>query len=151
MPNPFGLDDNHERKTSVVPFVTALAIVVVVVIAIVVFSLNRGDGLSEDQRVARAVVAQNDALQRESYPDFLAFTCEAQQGTESEVLEQQRDSVADKGARFVDDVTAITIVDETASATVVYHFDNAPDTKIEAPITFARQDGEWKVCSPGPV
>lgn len=151
MTNQFGLDGADEAKPSIVPFVTALAIVVVVVIGIVVFSLTRGDGLSEEQRVARAAVAQNDALQRENYADFVAATCEAQRGTESEILTQQRDSVADKGARFVDDVTGVAIVGETATATVVYHFDNAPDTKIEAPMTFAQQGGQWTVCSPGPV
>lgn len=151
MTENFGLDGDAGPKRSMVPFLAALAIVVVVVIAIVVFSLTRGDGLSEDQRVARAAVAQNDALQRASYADFVAFTCEAQHGTEAQVLEQQRDSVADKGERFVDDVTAVTILGDTATATVVYHFDKAPDSRVEAPMTFARQGGEWKVCSPGPV
>lgn len=151
MTENFGLDGDAEPKRSMAPFLAALAIVVVVVIAIVVFSLTRGDGLSEDQRVARAAVAQNDALQRASYADFVAFTCEAQHSTEAEVLEQQRDSVADKGERFVDDVTAVTILGDTATATVVYHFDKAPDSKVEAPMTFARQGGEWKVCSPGPA
>lgn len=151
MTNPFGLDDSEERRTTVAPFVAALAIVALVVIAIVVFSLNRGDGLTEEQRVARAAVAQNDALQRESYVDFQAHTCSALQKTESEVLDQQRDSVADKGARYVDDVTDVTIAGESATGTVIYHFDTAPDTKVDAPMTFARQDGQWKVCSPGPV
>ncbi|MGK2880395.1 MAG: Rv0361 family membrane protein [Mycobacterium sp.] len=150
MANPFGLDDG-ERKPSFAPIVSAFAIFVVVVIAIVVFSMNRGDGLSEDQRVARAAVAQNDALQRGSYPDFRAFTCAALHGTEAEVLTQQRDSVAKKGARYVDDVTSVAIVGETATATVIYHFDSAADTEIETPMTFAQQDGQWQVCSPGPV
>lgn len=133
------------------PFLAALAIFLVVVTAIVVLTLTGGDGLSEEQRVARAAVGQNDALQRQSYPDFLAYTCSRLQGSEADVLARQQDSDAKNGARNVDDVTDVRIDGDRASAAVIYHFENAPDTKTSAETVFAREDGSWKVCSPGPL
>jgi hypothetical protein len=65
------------------------------------------------------------------------------------VLGRQGQSKAAKGARFVDDVTAIAITGDKATATVTYHFENAADNKIKVPINFVNQDG-WKVCSPTP-
>ena len=53
-------------------------------------------------------------------------------------------------ARFVDDVTNVTIDGDRAKATVTYHFDKAPDEKSPVPMTFVREDGAWKVCSTGP-
>jgi hypothetical protein len=132
------------------PFLAALAIIVVVVIAIGLFNIFRGDGLSEEQRVGRAAVGQNDALQRGNYADFRNHTCEAQQGSEAEVLARQRDSAAKRGDRFVDDVTNVVIDGDRATATVTYHFDKAPDTKTGVATTFVREDGAWKVCSTGP-
>jgi hypothetical protein len=32
---------------------------------------------------------------------------------------------------------------------VAYHFDKTPDTTSGAELTVAREDGTWKVCSPG--
>ena len=72
--------DDGERPT-IAPFFGALAIIVVVLIGIGLFNIFGGDGLSEDQRVGRAAVGQNDALQRENYADFRTYTCRAQQGT----------------------------------------------------------------------
>jgi hypothetical protein len=132
------------------PFLAALAIIVVVVIAIGLFNMFRGDGLSEEQRVGRSVVGQNDALQRGNYADFRNYTCEAQQGSETEVLARQRDSADKRGERFVDDVTNVVIDGDRATATVTYHFDKAPDTKTGVATTFVREDGAWKVCSTGP-
>ena len=54
------------------PFLGALAIIVVVVIAIWLFSVFETDRTPEDQRVGRAAVGQNDALQREDFADFSA-------------------------------------------------------------------------------
>jgi hypothetical protein len=133
-----------------VPFLAALAIIVVVVIAIVLLNLFGGDGLSEEQRVGRAAVGHNDALQRESYPDFRAYTCRDQQSVEADVLVRQRDSVAKNGERYVDDVTDVAIDGDRATATVTYHFDKAPDTRTSVETTFVREDGAWKVCSTGP-
>jgi hypothetical protein len=131
------------------PFLAALAIIVVVVIAIGLFNIFRGDGLSEEQRVGRAAVGQNDARERGNYADFRNYTCEAQQGSEAEVLARQRDSAAKRGERFVDDVTNVVIDGDRATATVTYHFDKAPDTKTGVATTFVREDGAWKVCSTG--
>ena len=133
-----------------VPFLSALAIIVIVVIGFWLLSLFRGDGLSEDERVGRTAVGQNDALQRENFTDFRAYTCRAQQGSEADILARQRDSVAKRGARYVNDVTDVVINGDRATATVTYHFAKAPDTKTGVAMTFAREDGAWKVCSIGP-
>ena len=132
------------------PFLAALAIIVVIVIAIGLFNSFRGDELSEDQQVARSAVGQNDALQRQNYADFRNYTCEAQHGDEADILARQRDSVAKHGERFVDGVTDVVIDGDRANATVTYHFDKAPDTKTGVATTFVREDGAWKVCSTGP-
>lgn len=144
----------EERETSgasPMPILIALGVVLIVLAGLGVSWLVRGDGLTEDQRVARAAVGQNDALQRDNYPDFRKYTCAAQQGAEAEVLARQKQSKSTHGARFVDDITGVKIDGERATGTVVYHFENDKDKKIETPMTFVREDGDWKVCSPGPV
>ena len=123
---------------------------VFVVIAIWLFSVFDTDRTPEDQRVGRAAVGQNDALQRENFADFGKYTCEKERGKEADVLAHQRDSVTKRGARFVDDVTGVTIDGDRATATVTYHFDKAPDDKTPVPMTFVRKAGAWKVCSTGP-
>ena len=128
----------------------AFAIIVLVVIAIGLFNFFGDDELPADQQVARAAVGQNDALQRGSYADYRGYTCRAQQGTETEILARQRDSVAKHGARFVDDITDVGIDGDRATARVTYHFDKAPDAKNGSEMTFVREDGAWKVCSSGP-
>jgi uncharacterized protein HemX len=135
---------------TITPFLAALAIIVVVVIAIGLFNFFGSDDLTEDQQVARAAVGQNDALQRQNYADFRNYTCEAQQGTEADILARQRDSVTKQGERFVDDVTNVVIDGDRATATVTYHFDKAPDAKTGVATTFVREHGAWKVCSTGP-
>jgi hypothetical protein len=132
------------------PFLAALAIIAIVLIAIGLFSVFRGDGLSEEQRVGRAAVGQNDALQRADVVDYRAFTCQQLHGAESDVLARQRDSAAQHGDRFVDDVTDVAIDGDRATATVTYHFDKAPDTKTPVGMAFVREEEAWKVCSTGP-
>ena len=132
------------------PFLGALAIIVIVVIAIWLVNLFQGDRTPDDQRVGRAAVGQNDALQREHFADFSGDTCGKMQGSEADMIARQRDSVAKRGARFVDDVTEVKIDGDRATATVTYHFDKAPDQKTPVPMTFVREDGAWKVCSTGP-
>jgi len=136
--------------SSPMPILIALGVVAVVLIGLGISWLVRGDGLSEDQRVGRAAVGQNDALQRESYPDFRKFTCAAQQGAEAEVIARQQQSKSAHGARFVDDITGVRIDGERATGTVVYHFERTSDKRIDSPMTFVREGGDWKVCSPGP-
>lgn len=132
------------------PFLGALTIIVAVVIAIWLFNVFDGDDLTDDQQIGRAVVAQNDALQRQDYTDFRAYTCAEQHGVEAELLAGQRNSVAQRGERFVDGTTAVSIDGDRATADVTYHFDKNPDAAETVEITFARQDGVWKVCSTGP-
>lgn len=132
------------------PFLGALAIIVIVVIAVLLVNLFQGDRTPEDQRVGWAAVGQNDALQREDFSDFSGYTCEKMQDSEADMIARQRDSVAKRGARFVDDVTEVKIDGDRATATVTYHFDKAPDQKTPVPMTFVREDGAWKVCSTGP-
>jgi hypothetical protein len=149
VPPDEGAEEAADRPT-MAPFLGALAIIVVVVIAIWLFSVFEGDRTPDDQRVARAAVGQNDALQRSNFADFASYTCEKERGSETDVLARQRDSTSKRGARFVDDVTDVKIDGDSATATVTYHFDKAPDQKTPVPMTFVREDGAWKVCSTGP-
>ena len=138
-----------DRPTAA-PVLAALATIVIVVIAIGLLNFFGDDEPPAEQQVARVAVGQNDALQRQNYGDFRGYTCGAQQGVEAEILAGQRDSVAEHGERFVDDVTDVVIDGDRASAKVTYHFDKTPDTKTGVEMTFVREDGAWKVCSPGP-
>lgn len=134
-------------RPTMAPFLGALAVIVLAVIVVVLLNSFGGDGLSEDQRVGRAAVGQNDALQRENFGEYSDYTCTAQRGTEADFLARQRDSVAKQGARYVDDVTAVHIEGNRATATVVYHFEHTPDAKVNTETAFVREDGEWRVCS----
>ena len=120
----------------------------------VVLRFVRGDRVPDDVLVGRAVVGQNDALQRSAYADFQRYTCATQQGTENQLLADQRQSVNARGARYVDDVKDVTVTGDRATATVVYHFEksenSADSNKVSAAMTFVRENGDWKVCSPGP-
>jgi hypothetical protein len=142
--------DEPADRGSAAPILIALGIVAFVLIAMTVFRMIGSSQVTEENGVGRAVVAQNDALQREDYAAFRANTCRADQGNQAEVIAGQQRSTAAKGARFVDDVTGIKIDGERATATVVYHFEKAKDDKVSVPITFAREDGGWKVCATGP-
>jgi len=137
-------------RPTIAPFLGALGIIAIVVIAIVLFNIFGNDDVPSDQQVARAAVGQNDALQRQDYADFRTYTCKPQQGVAADILARQRDSVGKRGERFVDDVTKVVVDGDRATATVTYHFDKAPDAKSDVPTTFVREDGAWKVCSPGP-
>jgi len=144
------MTDPDDHRPSLIPIVTALTVIVVALGAIWLLRMFRGDEQPDEGRIGIAAVGQNDALQREDYAAFRTYTCLAEQGTEARVLADQRESKTAKGARFVDDVTGIAISGEQATATVLYHFERSPDEKIKTAATFVRQDGEWKVCSPGP-
>jgi hypothetical protein len=138
-----------EDRPTFMPIAIAAAIVVVALGSIWVLRFFRGDEVPDDVLVGRAVVAQNDALQRENYGDFRTHTCAAQQGTEGQVLADQRQSKTAKGNRFVDDVKNFAVTGDRATATVIYHFEKSPDDKVGAPMTFVRENGAWTVCSPG--
>jgi hypothetical protein len=143
-------DAEASDRPTIAPFLGALAIIAIVVIAIVLFNVFGSDDVPSDQQVARAAVGQNDALQRQNYADFVTYTCKPAQGVEADILARQRDSVAKRGERFVDDVTKVVVDGDRATATVTYHFGKAPDAKSDVTTTFVREDGAWKVCSPGP-
>ncbi|WP_101952800.1 lumazine-binding protein [Mycobacterium sp. 3519A] len=132
------------------PFLGALAVIVLVVSSIWLFNLFGSNDPPADQQVGRAAVGQNDALQRQNYADFRTYTCREHQGAEADILARQRDSVAKRGERFVDDVAEIKVDGDRATARVTYHFDKAPDAKTGVEMTFVREDGAWKVCSTGP-
>ncbi|MGY4710842.1 Rv0361 family membrane protein [Mycolicibacterium sp. CBM1] len=136
---------------SPMPILIALSVAVLVLAAVGISWLFRDDGMSEELKVSRAAVGQNDALQRANYADFRTYTCAAQQGSEADVLARQQKSKIAQGARFVDDVTGVRIDGDRATGTVVYHFEHTPDSKIATPTTFVREGGNWTVCSPGPV
>ena len=133
-------------RPTMAPFLGALAVFALVVIGIVLFNVSDGSGPTPDQDVSRAVVGQNDALQRQSYADFGEFTCRAEQGSEADFLARQRDSVAKDGERFVDGVRNVRIDGDRATASVTYHFDKTADTTSASELTVVREDGTWKVC-----
>jgi hypothetical protein len=54
------------------PFLGALAIIALVVITLALFNIFGKNGPRADQRVGRAAVGQNDALQRQGYADIRA-------------------------------------------------------------------------------
>jgi hypothetical protein len=132
-------------RPTIAPFLGALAIIVLVVIGIVVFNAFGGDS-SRPEDVGVAVVGQNDALQRVDYGDYRKYTCGAKQGTESDIVAAQRDSAAKNGQRYVDDVTAIKIDGDTATAKVTYSFDKSRDTKTTSDVALVSEGGAWKVC-----
>lgn len=143
-------EPEESTGNSAAPFLGALAIIVAIVIAIWLFSVFSGGDLTDEQLIGRAAAGQNDALQRDDYADFRSFTCAAQAGTESEILDRQRSSKAKQGERFLDGVTSVKVDGDRATASVTYHFANAPEAKQTSDIPFAREDGAWKVCSTGP-
>ena len=61
-----------------------------------------------------------------------------------------RQSVAAKGARFVGNVTDVSISGETASAVVTYYFEHNRDDKTDVRTAIVREDGAWRVCTAGP-
>ncbi|MDG4663327.1 lumazine-binding protein [Mycobacterium sp. 236(2023)] len=137
-------------KPAVAPFLGALTIIVAVVIGIWLINIFSGDDLTEEQQIARAASGQNDALQREDYQDFQAFTCAAQHGDETKVMDGQRDSVANRGDRFVDRVAGVRIDGDKATADITYYFESDENAKETVEMSFARENGAWKVCSTGP-
>ncbi len=143
-------DPTPADRPTATPFLAALAIIVIVVIAIGLVNLFGDDELTPEQQVVRAAVAQNDALQKENYADFRNNTCRTEQGTEAEVIAGQRDSVAQRGRRLIDDVTNVVVDGDRATAKVTYQFDKAPDVKTDVETAFVREDGAWKVCAIGP-
>ncbi|MDF2826312.1 MAG: hypothetical protein K0R68_3720 [Mycobacterium sp.] len=143
-------ESDDSTGSTPVPFMIALAIIVVVIGGIGLSKLLGGDDVPEVDVVAQAAIAQNDALQRSDYADFQAYTCAAEVGDESDVLEQQQASMNSRGARFVDGISGVAVDGDKATGTVTYHFDKAPEDTIETPTTFVREDGVWKVCSAGP-
>lgn len=135
-------------RPTIAPFIGALVIVVLIVIGIVVANSFNGDGPTPEQDVSRAVVGQNDAMQRQNFSGFRDFTCRAQQGTEADFLARQRDSVAKNGERYVDGVRSVRIDGDQAAADATYHFDKTPDTTSVTELAIVHEDGTWKVCSP---
>jgi hypothetical protein len=141
--------DTPERS-AIAPFLGALVIIVAVVIGIWLINVFSGDDLTDEQLIARAASGQNDALQRADYADFREFTCAGQLSDEAKVLAAQRDSVQKRGERFVDKVAGVDIEGDRASADITYYFDKDSNAKETVEMTFTREDGAWKVCSPGP-
>lgn len=142
--------DPEATRPTAAPLLIALALVGLALAVVFGLRACRGEEISAEAGIGRAAIGQNDALQRLSYPDFRTFTCVAEQGSEDAVLAAQRKSAEAKGARYVDDVRDFAAEGDRATATVVYHFDKSADDKVTVPMTFAREGGQWRVCSPGP-
>lgn len=144
------MSEPAENRSTAWPILVAAGVVALVLLGAVVSRMFRSDEISAEAGIGRAALGQNDALQRLSYADFLRYTCAAEQGTEAGVLDGQRRSAAAKGARFVENVGGFVVTGDRATATVTYYFERSADDKISTPVTFVREDGEWKACSPGP-
>ena len=114
MTNPDGSPDDD--RPSLMPVLIALGIVAFVLIAMTVFRMIGGDRTTDESLVGRAVVAQNDALQREDYSAFRSYTCIAQHDTQADVIAGQQRSKATRGARIVDNVTDIKVDGDRATA-----------------------------------
>mgnify|MGYP001175586085 CR=1 FL=1 len=142
--------DPDATRPTAAPLLIALALVGLALAVVFGLRACRGGEITAEAAIGRAVVGQNDALQRGSYPDFRRFTCAGEQGTEAAVLAAQRQSAQAKGARYVDDVRGFEVRGDRATATVVYHFEKSKDDKLTTSMSFAHQDGQWTVCSPGP-
>ena len=143
---PIQLPEPEPDRPTMAPFLGALAVIAIVVIGIVAFNVFGSKTTTPGDQVARAAVGQNDALQRQDYAAFRTFTCRADLIAEADFLARQRDSVAKNGERYLDDVTDIRIDGDRAAATVTYHFDKTAETKTPAEVSFAQEDGAWKVC-----
>jgi hypothetical protein len=138
--------DYGPDRPTIAPFVGALAVIVLVVIGIVLFNVFGSSSPAPGTDVGRAIVGQNDALQRQNYADFRDFTCRAVQGSEADFLARQTDSVSKNGERYIDDVKDVRIDGDRATASVTYHFDRTADTTSVSELTVVREDGSWKVC-----
>lgn len=143
---PIQLPEPEPDRPTIAPFLGALAVIALVVIGIVLFNVFGSETTTPGDQVARAAVAQNDALQRQDYSAFRTVTCRAEQGVEADFLARQRESVAKNGERYLDDVTDIHVDGDRGSATVTYHFGKSPEQKTPIGLNFAREDGAWKVC-----
>jgi hypothetical protein len=137
-----------EDRGSIGPFIAGAVIFGIVVIGIAVSTFFRsGDGLTEEGRVGQSVIAQNDALQRHAYADYVASSCRAIIGPEQNVIAAQDKSEAARGNRYVDDVKDVKITGDAATAAVTYHYMKSEDTKLTADVSFVKEDGSWRVCS----
>jgi len=62
--------DDTSNSPTAMPILVALGIVGVVLVVMVLLRMIGGEDVSAEGAVGRAVVGQNDALQREDYADF---------------------------------------------------------------------------------
>jgi hypothetical protein len=139
---------DREDTGSPAPFIAGAAIFGIVVIGIAISTFFRtGDGLTEEGRVGQSVIAQNDALQRRTYADYVANTCRAIVAPEKNVIAAQEKSEASHGNRYVDDVKDVVVKSDSATATVTYHYMKSEDNKLTAAVSFVKEDGSWRLCS----
>lgn len=140
--------DEPREKVTAAPFLGALVIIVIVITAIFVFNRNSDGG--DPEQIGNAVSGQNDALQRQNYPDFVKYTCAGQQGKQDDILARQRDSVSKRGERYVDGVGTVVVDGDHATAKVTYHFKHDEEAKVGVDMSFVKEGGAWKVCTAGP-
>jgi hypothetical protein len=143
-------EEDDDTGASAWPFITAVVVIVLAVLGVWALQLLDRDDNREREAVVRSALAQNDALQRLDYADFRANTCAGLAGVEAAVLAGQKESTARRGARYVGNVTGVTVDGERASANIEYFFANAKDDKTTVATTFVREDGSWRVCTAGP-
>lgn len=147
---PDGPDGPDDDGATPWPFLGAAAVGLAVLLGVGLMTFAHRGRDEQDNAVVRAALGQNDALQRLDYAGFRANTCAREAGSEAGVLEHQRNSVKAKGARYVGNVTEVSVDGDTATANVTYYFENDKDAKTDVRTTFVREDGVWRVCTPGP-
>ncbi|MUM15409.1 hypothetical protein FZI91_06265 [Mycobacterium sp. CBMA271] len=140
--------EDPEDRGSLGPFIAGAVIFAIVVIGISLSVIFRSDdGLTEEGRVGRTVVAQNDALQRRAYADYVANSCRAVVTPEQNLIAAQDKSEASRGNRYIDDVKDIKVSGDAATAKVTYHYMKSEDKKPTADVSFVKEDGSWRVCT----
>ncbi|MGL4305610.1 MAG: hypothetical protein ACRCSF_05595 [Mycobacteriaceae bacterium] len=155
-------DDNSgvvDHTATVWPFVAA-ATIFIVIIGVVVLSNIWGSQptLTDEQQITRAVVGQNDALQRSNYQDYTSYLCDellasATLVDEASFVAKQSKSEEANGAHIIDEVTDMAIVGEAATANVKSHYADQPTNSAEnvivVSIKFVKEKDSWKVCTAG--
>ena len=142
-----GDDLEGGERGSLWPFGAALAVFALVVIAVAVFTFTRDDGLTDEQRVGRAAVGQNDALQRQDYADYQRYTCARRKAL-------KLTSLLRNGIRRVSTAPGTSTTSPASRSTTTERprpwpttSRRTPNSKRTTELTFVRQDGQWKVCS----
>ncbi|MBT0566163.1 hypothetical protein [Williamsia sp. CHRR-6] len=150
------LTDDADQPTpgwkAALPFIIAVAVVVIVVGAVGIMHIVRpaSDRLTEPAKVTRAINDYYTAKNALNYQNFQKASCSkdvAASGfpTQQQFADDTRAARAGNGNIVITDITETAINGTTATANVHWHYNDKPDTTI-FPLTLARDGETWKVC-----